>query len=46
MKKLMNFARDLQVLYVEDNAQARESTLGLLDNIFTNITTAVNGQDG
>ena len=46
MKELMKFAKDLQVLYVEDNEEARESTLGLLDNIFSHITTAVNGQDG
>ena len=46
MKKLMKFAQGLQVLYVEDNEEARESTLGLLDNIFDNITTAVNGEDG
>ena len=46
MKELMKFARQLNVLYVEDNEEARESTLGLLDNIFDNITTAVNGEDG
>ena len=46
MKKLMKFAQHLKVLYVEDNQEARESTLGLLDNIFENITTAVNGEDG
>jgi len=46
MEELMKFAQELQVLYVEDNQDARESTLGLLDNIFNNITTAVDGQDG
>jgi len=42
----MNFAQELQVLYVEDNKETREATLGLLDNIFNNITIAVDGQDG
>jgi len=42
----MKFAQELQVLYVEDNQDARESTLGLLENIFDNITTAVDGKDG
>ncbi len=46
MKKLMKYAQHLKVLYVEDNQEARESTLGLLNNIFENITTAINGEDG
>ncbi len=46
MKKLMKFAQKLKVLYIEDNQEARESTLGLLDNIFGNITSAINGEDG
>ncbi len=46
MDKLIKFAQNLRVLYVEDNKEARESTLGLLTNIFNNITTAVNGEDG
>ncbi len=46
MKELMSFARELQVLYVEDNQAAREATLGFLENIFHNITVAVNGEDG
>ena len=46
MKKLMKFAQQLKVLYVEDNQESREATLGLLDNIFGHITTAINGEDG
>jgi len=46
MKKLMKFAQELHVLYVEDNQEARESTLGLLNNIFHNITLATNGEEG
>jgi len=46
MKELMKFAQQLEVLYVEDNQDARESTLGLLNNIFANITTAIDGVDG
>ena len=46
MKKLMDFAKELRLLYVEDNKEARESTLRLLNNIFSDITVAVNGQEG
>jgi len=46
MNKLMKFAQELQLLYVEDNKEARDSTIGLLDNIFNNITVAIDGQDG
>jgi len=42
----MKLAQGLHVLYVEDNQEARESTLGLLENIFTHITIAVDGQEG
>lgn len=42
----MKFAQELHVLYVEDNQEARESTLGLLNNIFHNITLATNGEEG
>lgn len=44
--ELIKFAQGLKVLYVEDNKEARESTLGLLENIFDNIVTAINGEDG
>ncbi|RLA76350.1 MAG: REC domain-containing phosphodiesterase [Epsilonproteobacteria bacterium] len=46
MNKVLTYAKKLKVLYIEDNEDARESTLGLLNNIFTNIVTAINGEDG
>ena len=46
MKKMMQFAKELKVLYVEDNEEARQSTLGLLENFFDHITVAINGEDG
>ncbi|WP_457743289.1 EAL domain-containing response regulator [Sulfurimonas sp.] len=44
--KRLKFAKKLKVLYIEDNSDARESTLGLLENIFDNVSTAINGEDG
>lgn len=46
LKDLLLISKKLQVLYVEDNQEARESTLLMLDNFFENITVAVNGVDG
>ena len=46
IKKLMTFSQILNILYVEDNEDARESTLLVLENFFDNITVAVNGDDG
>ena len=46
MNKLFDFAKTLKVLYVEDNEEARESTVALLSNIFNNIETGVDGKDG
>ncbi len=43
---LYRFARSLRVLYVEDNEQARESTLGLLRNFFNTIYVAGDGREG
>ncbi len=46
MKELIKITQSLKILYVEDNEAARESTLGLLNNIFNDITIAIDGQDG
>ena len=46
LKELISFSKTLKVLYVEDNEDARNSTLKFLENIFTNITIAVDGKDG
>lgn len=46
IKELTLMSKDLKILYVEDNESARMSTLRLLQNFFTKITTAIDGQDG
>jgi diguanylate cyclase (GGDEF)-like protein len=44
--ELQEFSKDLKVLYVEDNKEARVSTLDVLEQFFENITVAVDGQEG
>ena len=46
MDRLFEFAKTLKVLYVEDNKEARESTVALLSNIFSNIEIGVDGKNG
>ncbi len=46
IKKLADDAKDLKVLYVEDNEDARNQTLLLLENFFDEVTIAVDGKDG
>ena len=43
--KLKEFARNLVVLYVEDNAELRDRTQTLLNNIFTKVDIAIDGSD-
>ena len=45
IKELISFSKTLKVLYVEDNKEARESTLLMLANLFDNIVTAINGAE-
>ncbi len=46
IKKLTNSSKNLKLLYVEDDELARESTLSTLSIFFTNISVAVNGEEG
>ncbi len=46
IKKFVEFSKGLCVLYLEDNDQARHSTLDLLKNFFDHIDTAVHGKEG
>ena len=46
LKKLTQYTKDIKLLYVEDNLEARESTLELLSQFFDDITIAVNGAEG
>jgi len=44
--KLLQYSHNFTLLYVEDNEEARDSTLELLHEFFTNIITGVDGVDG
>jgi len=46
IKDLAEKSKNLKLLYVEDDKNARETTLKLLDNFFNNITIAIDGKDG
>jgi len=46
MKELALLTKDLKLLYIEDDKDARETTLKILKSFFKNITTAVDGYDG
>jgi PAS domain S-box-containing protein len=46
MDNVIEYTQDLKLLYVEDNAGAREATLILLEEFFENIVIAVDGEDG
>lgn len=45
VKELLLVTKDLKLLYVEDNEEARAQTLKMLNNFFTNIEIAVDGED-
>jgi len=46
IQELLKQGRELTILYVEDNAVVRESTLELLHILFEHIDIATNGLDG
>ncbi len=46
IEELVEFSKTLKVLYVEDNKEARESTLSFLANFFQEIEVAIDGEDG
>jgi CheY-like chemotaxis protein len=46
LDELIKHTQDLTLLYVEDNKDARESTLLILEHLFDNIVVAVDGEDG
>lgn len=45
-EKVIDDFKDLKVLFVEDNAYARESTIIILEEFFEQITIAIDGKDG
>ena len=46
LDEVVEYSRDLTLLYVEDNADAREMTEMILEDFFDNIVIAVDGEDG
>ena len=46
LNTILNISKNIKLLYVEDDQTTRESTLGLLNNIFTDITLAIDGEEG
>ena len=46
LAELLEKTKDLNILYVEDNKEVRESTLDLLKVFFDHIDIAVNGEEG
>jgi len=46
IKEIIRYSSNLNLLYVEDNESARESTLAILEELFNTIIVAVDGLDG
>ena len=46
MLEVIKYSQDLTLLYVEDNPEARESTMLIFDEFFRETVVAVNGEDG
>ena len=46
LKNLREFSKNIKILYVEDNKEARASTMELLKMFFKDIVVAFDGKDG
>ena len=46
INKILEYSKNMNLLYVEDNAENRQSTSNILSIIFDNVIIAVDGQDG
>ncbi len=46
LEEMIDFLKDKKLLYVEDNLEARESTIGILEEFFSNIIIAEDGEEG
>lgn len=46
LEKVIENTSGIRLLYVEDNEQARVSTLAVLSEFFSNIVVAIDGKDG
>jgi YesN/AraC family two-component response regulator len=45
LNKMLEKVKHLKLLYIEDNEDVMQSTVGLFANIFDDITTACDGED-
>jgi diguanylate cyclase (GGDEF)-like protein len=45
-KMVYRYSKDLNVLYVEDNQEVRESTADILESYFSTLDVAIDGLDG
>ncbi len=46
LEEIVGYLKGLKLLYVEDNQDARKSTVMILKEFFSDITIAIDGQDG
>ena len=46
INKILEYSKNINLLYVEDNEENRKSTANVLSIIFDNVIIAVDGQDG
>jgi len=46
IESMIEFFSNTKLLYVEDNKEARESTLGIFEEFFSDIFIALDGKDG
>lgn len=46
IEDIIKYTKHIKLLYVEDNEEARVSTLMILEEFFDNIIVSVNGEDG
>lgn len=46
LKLLTTISKNMKILYVEDNEEARGQTVKMLENYFSDITVATNGEEG
>jgi CheY-like chemotaxis protein len=46
IQQLISFSKSINVLYVEDNQEARSQTIKVLENFFSNIIIGIDGLDG
>ena len=46
VNEIIKYSKNLKLLYVEDNPEARDMTVSILEDFFDDITLAYDGEDG